>query len=113
MQKKKKKMNSTFTVISTLVKSNIGEKCLIHFLMNMSTKGLKDYWECASIYKETSPKKKTDLIEMTVYGCMTGTLNEKDMENISIREGKKILNKNNITIDSLPGYRNIGLKKKN
>ena len=45
--------------------------------MNMSAKGLKDYLECASIYKGTSPKKKTDLIEMIVYGCMTGTLNKK------------------------------------
>ena len=50
---------------------------------------------------------------MTVYGCMTGTLNEKDIEDISIKEAKQILNKNNITIDSLPGYRNMGLKKKN
>ena len=30
--------------------------------MNVSTKGLKDYLECASIYKRTSPKRKTDLI---------------------------------------------------
>ena len=105
-------MNSTFTVISTLVKSNIGEKCLIHFLMNMSTKGLKDYLECASIYKGTSPKKKTDLIEMIVYGCMTGTLNKKDLEDISIKQAKQILNKNSITINSLPGHGNMGLKKK-
>ena len=70
-------MNATFAVISTLIKSNIEEKCLINFLMDMSTKGLKDYLECASIYKGTSPKKKTDLIEMIVYGCMSGTLNKK------------------------------------
>ena len=37
-------MNSTFTVISSLVK-----KCLTHFLMNVSSKGLKDYLECASM----------------------------------------------------------------
>ena len=42
-------MSSTFVVISTLIKSNIGENCLINFLMNVSTKGLKDYLECASI----------------------------------------------------------------
>ena len=78
-------MNSTFTVISTLIKSNIGEKRLVIFLMNVSTKGLKDYLECASIYKGTSPKKKTDLVEMIVYGCMTGTPNEKDLEDISIK----------------------------
>ena len=53
------------------------EKCLIKFLMDVSTKGLKGYLECASIYKGTSLKKKTDLIEMIVYGCMTGTLNKK------------------------------------
>ena len=70
-------MNSTFAVITKLIKSNIGEKCLINFLMNVSTKGLKDYLKSASIYKGTSPKKKTDLIEMMVYRCMTGTLNEK------------------------------------
>ena len=36
--------------------------------MNLLTKVLKDYLECASIYRGTSPKKKTDLIEMIVYG---------------------------------------------
>ena len=92
-------MNSKFAVMSTLVKSNIEEKCLIKFLMNVSTKGLKDYLECASIYKGTSPKKKTDLIEMIVYGCMTGMINKKDIEDISINQVKQILNKNNITIN--------------
>ena len=103
-------MNSTFVVISTLVKSNIEEKCLTKFLMNVSLKGLKDYLECASIYKGTSFKKKTDLIEMIVYGCMTGTINKKDSK--SIKQANQILNRNNITIDSLPGYGNMGLKKK-
>ena len=105
-------MNLTFAVISTLVKSNIEEKCLIKFLMNVSTKGLKDYLECAPIYKGTSPKKKTDLIETIVYGCMTGTLNKKELEDIPIKQANQILNKNNITIDSLPRYGNMGLKKK-
>ena len=50
--------------------------------MNVSTKGLKYYLECASIYKGTSPKKKNVLVEMIVYECMTGTLNKKDLENI-------------------------------
>ena len=70
----------------------MGEKCLINFLMNASTKTLKDYLECASIYKGASPKKKTDLIEMIVYGCMTRTLNKKDIEDISIKQEKQILN---------------------
>ena len=38
-------MNSAFAVISILIKSN----------MNVSAKGLKNYSECASIYKRTSP----------------------------------------------------------
>ena len=105
-------MNSTSAAISTLIKSSIEEKCLINVLMNVSTKGLKDYLECASIYKGTSPKKKTDLIEMIVYGCMTGTLNKKDLEDISKKQAKQILNKNSITINSLPGHGNLGLKKK-
>ena len=67
-------MNSTFAVISILIKGNIGEKCLVNFLMNVSAEGLKDYLECASINKGTSPKKKTYLIEMIVYGCMTAAL---------------------------------------
>ena len=50
---------------------------------------------------------------MIVYGCMTGTLNKKDLEDISIKQAKQILNKNNITADLLPGHGNIGLKEKN
>ena len=106
------KMNSTFAVISTLIKSNIKEKRLKNYLMNVSTKELKDYLECASIYKGTSPKKETGLTEMIVYGCMTGTLNKKGIEDITIKEVKQILKKNSITIDSLPGHGNMGLKKK-
>ena len=87
-------MNSLFAVISTLVKSNIEKKCLTNFLMNVSTKVLKDYLECPAIYKGTSPKKKNDLIEMIVYGCMTRTLNTKDLEDISVKQAKQVLNKN-------------------
>ena len=75
----------------------------LKILMNVSTKGLKDYLEYASIYKGTSPKNKTDFIEIIVYGCMTGTLNKKDLEDISTKQANQILNKNYITIDSLPG----------
>ena len=76
--------------------------------MNVSSKGLKDYLECASIYKGTSSKKKTDLIEMIVYGCLTGTLNKKDLQDISIKQPRQILNKNSITINSLHGHGNTG-----
>ena len=44
-------MNSSFAIISKLVKSNIGEKCLANFLMNVSAQALKHYLECANIYK--------------------------------------------------------------
>ena len=49
---------------------------------------------------------------MIVYGCMSGTLNKKDLKNVTTKEAKQILNKNSITINSLPGHGNMGLKKK-
>ena len=48
--------------------------------MSVSTQALRDYLECANIYKGDSPKKKTDLIEMIVYGCITEKLNKKGIE---------------------------------
>ena len=103
-------MNSTFVVISTLLRTNIEENCLIKCLMNVSTKRLINYLECAFIYKGTSPKKKTDLIEMIAYECITGTLNKKDIECISTKKTNQVQNKNNI-IDSLIGSGDMGLKK--
>ena len=44
-------MNSSFVVISKLVKSNIGEKCLANFLMNVSAQALRHYLECTNICK--------------------------------------------------------------
>ena len=57
-------MNSSFVAISTLVKSNIGEQCLISIFMNMSTQSLRDYLECANIYKGKASKKKTYLVKI-------------------------------------------------
>ena len=105
-------MNSAFVSISTLIKSNIGEKCLINFLANVSSQALRDYLECANIYKGNSPKKKTDLIEMIVYGCITEKLNKKGIEDISTKQANQILSKNKIIVKSLPGYGNTELKKK-
>ena len=107
-----KSMNSSFAAISTLIKSDIGEKCLINFLMNISAQALRDYLECANIYKGTSPKKKTDLIEMVVYGCITEILNKNGLEDISTKQANQILSKNKIIVKSLPGYRNAEFKKK-
>ena len=105
-------MNSSFVAISTLIKSDIVEKCLTSFLMNISAQALRDHLECANIYKENSPKKKTDLIEMIVYGCITEKLNKKGIENISTKQANQILSKNKIIVKSLPAYGNAELKKK-
>ena len=105
-------MNSSFVVINELIKINIGGKCLINFLMNVSAQALGDYLERANIYKGNSPKKKTDLIEMIVYGCITEKLNKKGIEDISTKQANLILNKSNITVKLLPGYGNASLKRK-
>ena len=36
-------MNSSFVVIATLIKSDIREKCLINFFMNISAQSLRYY----------------------------------------------------------------------
>ena len=51
-------MNSSLIAISTLIKSNIGEKCLVSFLTNVSTPVLRDYLKLAKIYKGEASKKK-------------------------------------------------------
>ena len=77
-----KNMNSSFFAISTLVKSNIGEKCLARFLMQVLNQGLRDYLKLANIYKGDAIKKKTDLIEMITYGCLTNELNKEEINDI-------------------------------
>ena len=56
-------MNSSFVAISTLVKSDIGEKCLINFLINMPAQSLKNYLECTNIYKGLHQKRKITLLK--------------------------------------------------
>ena len=56
-------MISSFVAIRTLIKSDIGEKCLINFLMNISTQALKYYLECANILKEILQKRKLILLK--------------------------------------------------
>ena len=105
-------MNSSFVVISSLIKNDLGEKCLINILMNISSQALGDYLEYANIYKGNSSKKKTDLIEMIVYGCITDKLKKNVIEDISAKQANQILSKNKIKVESLLGYGNSGLKKK-
>ena len=105
-------MNSSLVAISTLVKSNIDERCLVNILMNISTIELWDYLKLTNIYKSNSSKKKTNLVEMIVYGCITNKLDKNKIEAISIKEANQILNENKIVLKSLPGYGNAELKKK-
>ena len=105
-------VNSSFVSIETLIKSNLGEKCLINIWMNISSDALRDYLERGQIYKGTSSKKKTDLVEMIVYGHITDKINKMRMEAISKKETNQILRSNKILVKSLPGYGNIELKRK-
>ena len=63
-------------------------------------------------FKGNSAKKKTDLIEMIVYGWITDKLNNEGIEDISWKQSNQILNKSNITVKSVTGYGNAELKKK-
>ena len=82
-------MNSSFVAISILVKSNIGKKCLISSLINMSNHALMSYLELANVYKSNASKKKADLIEMIVYGHMNGKISKSEVKDISIDTAKK------------------------
>ena len=105
-------MNLALVAISTLVKSNIGGRCLINILMNISTPALRDYLKLANIYRGNSSKKKTNLLEMIVYGPITNTLDKNKIQDISIKEANKTINENKIMLKSLSGYCNAELKKK-
>ena len=105
-------MDSSLAAISTLVKSNIGKRCLIKILMNISTSSLRGYLKLADIYDGNSNKKKTDLVEMIIYECITNKINKGDIQDISIKKARKILKEKEINIKSLPGYGNMGLRKK-
>ena len=105
-------MNSSLVAISTLVKSNIGEKCLINVLINISTQALKEYLKCENISKENASKRKTDLVEMIAYGCIIDKLNKRVLEDILTKQANQILNEKGPMVKSLPGHGNAKLKKK-
>ena len=105
-------MNSSLVAIATLIKNNIGERCLINILMNISTPKLREYLKLANFFKGNSSKKKTNLVEMIVSGCITNKLNKNEIDDISIKETSKILKEKRIILKSLPGYGNAELKKK-
>ena len=86
--------------------------CLINFLNRVSSNALRAYLGLAEVYDGNANKKKSDLIEMIVYGCMNGKLKNKVVDEISVKRAYTILRENNINIKSLPGYGNMGLRKK-
>ena len=105
-------MNSSLVCIGILVKSNISKHCLINFFNNVPSSALRKYLGAAEVYDGNANKKKSDLIEMIVYGCMNGKLKNKIVEDISFKRALTILKEYNVTIKSLPGYGNMGLRKK-
>ena len=104
-------MNSSLVCIGMLVKSNISKHCLINFLNRVSRSALRAYLGLAEVYDGNANKKKSDLIEMIVYGCMNGKLKNKVVDEISVKRAYTILRENNINIKSLSGYGNMGLRK--
>ena len=91
-------MNSSFVAISILMNSHLSKKCLINILMNMSSKALWGYLELANIYKGNSPKKKTNLIEMIVYGCITDELYKNYIKDKSTKELNEVLSEHKIIL---------------
>ena len=90
-------MNSSLVSIDILVKSNISRQCLINFLNVVSSQSLRGYLKLANIYDGNSNEKKSDLIEMIAYGCITKKLNNKRIEDISLNNAHTILKEIRIT----------------
>ena len=105
-------MNSSFVCISIVVKSRFPKNCLINHLNEISSQSLRRYFRLANIYDGNSNKKKSDLIEMIIYGCMNGKLKNMDLNDISNNKVNTILKEKGISIKSLPGYGNLGLRKR-
>ena len=70
------------------------------------------YLKLANIYDGSSNKKKTDLVEMIVHGCMIKKISKEPIKDISMNRALNILKEHDISIKSLPGYGNIGMKRK-
>ena len=105
-------MNSSLVCIGILVKSNISKHCLINFLNQVSSCALRKYLGAAEVYDGNANKKKSDLIEMIVYGCMNGKLKNKIVEDISFNRAITTLREHKINIKSLSGNGNMRLRKK-
>ena len=109
--KQKKSINSSLVCISVLVKSRLPMKCLVNYLNEVSSQSLRTYLRLANIYDGNSNKKKSDLIEMIIYVCINGKLKNTNFD-ISNNKVNTILKEKGISMKSLPGYGNFGLKKR-
>ena len=78
-------MNLSLVCIGILVKSKISRRCLINFLNGVSSRTLRAYLGLAEVYDGNANQKKSDLIEMIVYGCMNGKLKNKVVDEISVK----------------------------
>ena len=87
-------------------------KCLVNYLNEVSSQSLRSYFRLANIYDGNSNKKKIDLIEMIIYGCINGKLNNTNFDDISNNKVNTILKEKGISMKSLTGYGNVGLKKR-
>ena len=106
-------MNSSLACIGILVKSNISRQCLIKFLNEVSSSALRGYLELAELCDgNANIIKKSDLLEMIVYGCINGKLKNNVVEDISPNKALTILREYKISIKTLPGHGNMGLTKK-
>ena len=87
-------------MISILVKSNLGKKCLINALMNVSSEELGNYLDMANIYCGKSTKNKIHLVEMVIYGCITNTVVKTNIKDIPTKELNRLLKEHKILVRS-------------
>ena len=59
-------MNSSFVIISILIKTKLAMNCVINHLNEVSSQSLRSYLRLANIYDGNSNKKKSDLVEMII-----------------------------------------------
>ena len=103
-------MNSAFVMISIVMKSNWNERCLVNALMDINNEGLRTYLRLANIYDGNSNKRKSDLIEMIVYGYMNGKISKKSLEDFSTNNALNLGKDKKISIKYLPGYGNSNFR---
>ena len=84
-------MNSTFIAIVVLLRSDLGERCLVNALINISTEALRSYLDMANIFSGHSSKNKSDLVEMVASGCITKKISKLYLKDISTKELNKLL----------------------